>query len=308
MENHPEPLKIDDELGYDKNILLDRVKYEDYAKAPGMNASGLKELIRSPEHYYEYRYNHVEPKDTDSKLKGRLTHFAVLEPEMFMDTHVVEPVFEGYTQKGELTTNPNCKEVKEAKAKWYAELKPDAIVVPSEMLTALTGMTTKILKHPRAKNLLRDGVRETTLFWDDPETGELCKARPDFVTSKGHLVDLKTANDASPIAFERAIVNFKYWLQAAHYCAGAKATNTAKHDKFIFLVIETSHPYGISLHELVEEDMYEPQRRRANLMQRYAHCKRTNTWPGYDVNINRISIPPWYDKDIQHFQEDENAN
>jgi exodeoxyribonuclease VIII len=97
--------------------------------------------------------------------------------EEFQKNFIIEPKFDKRTKQG-----------KEDHAKFQADLKPGAIIVPEKMAEPLTGMLKSMLTHKYTKNLFQTGRRENCLFWNDPDTGELCKARFDFITSKGHGV------------------------------------------------------------------------------------------------------------------------
>jgi hypothetical protein len=81
----------------------------------------LKELKQSPAHLKHSLNNPKE--ETEALRQGKLIHFAFENPQQFLETYIVEPIFQGKTQKGELTTSPNCKEVKEKKAEWLSKQK-----------------------------------------------------------------------------------------------------------------------------------------------------------------------------------------
>ncbi len=284
MESHPN-IQQDAPLLFEKGKLLEGIKFEEYAKAPGMNAGGLKEFSRSAAHFYEARYNRVDKKETPALLMGKLVHFAVLEPELFMDTYIVKPKFDMRTKVGKADSEL-----------WETNLKPGSIVVPEDLVKDLVGMTTKILNHPNAKKLLKEGVRESTLFWDDRETGELCKARPDFVSffkGKTRLVDLKTTMDARQSSFERDVMKYHYFLQASHYAEGARITGVANPDVFVFLVIEKTPPYEIAIYPCDAGVLGYGDQWRSKLMREYAECRKTGIYPGYNPRAQMIKIPTW---------------
>lgn len=278
-------------LEFEKNKLLENVDFDVYCKADGINSHGLMDVLRSPAHYYEHRYNRVHEKDTDSLLYGRLFHLAILEPVLFRERCMIEPVFTGKTLKGEWSEQ--SKEAKEKKKAWHADLPQGTIVVPSKWVDPLTRMANKILAHPRARKLLEEGVRETTMFWNDTDTGELCKMRPDFVTAKGDMIDLKTAKDARDHKFRKQIENYRYDLQAAHYLAGARATGVCRSDSFTFLVIEKDPPYEIAIYPAGASVLGVGDQWRTKAMKTFVECTKSGRWPGYNPNARVIEHSHW---------------
>src|SRR6478609_9326519 len=102
---------------YEVGILHEGVAFEDYLRAPGINASGLKRILRSPAHFQASLTEPEEP--TESLEYGKLLHFIVLEPELFEARCVVQPKFDLRTKVG-----------KAGLAEWEAACPPDALVVP----------------------------------------------------------------------------------------------------------------------------------------------------------------------------------
>jgi hypothetical protein len=91
------------------------------------------------------------------------------------------------------------------------------LVFDAETYTRIVNTVDAVLAHPGARRLLCDGRAEQSLLWHDANNGAPCKARIDFLRNDYGVVDLKTAMDASPDAFGRAIASFEYPAQAAWY-------------------------------------------------------------------------------------------
>ena len=281
-----------DELApVDMNRLIPNLPFNIYRDSQGMNSSGLKEILRSPAHFYQHRFNRVDERTSDDLEFGRLFHFAILEPKLFKEKHLVEPVFQGLTQKGEMSFQ--SKEAKEKRAEWWASLPTDAIVVKTKWVKQLTGMANNILNHKLISKLLTSGVRETTLWWNDQETGELCKSRPDFVSEKYGIIDLKTTRDAREEYFKRAIMNYNYHLQAGHYLDGARVSGVCRHDAFTFIAIEKEPPYAIAVYPCGRSVLGVGDQWRSKAMKIYARCKKEGRWPGYNEQARMIELPIW---------------
>jgi PDDEXK-like domain of unknown function (DUF3799) len=261
--------------------LIENFPFADYKNSEGINSSGLKHILRSPAHYYEYRYNRIEEKDSEALIFGSLFHYAILEPELFRQRYLVQPNIDLRTNVG--------KEFKKSWEKTY--LRPDSILVPEKFSEKLKIMVDKMLGNTRVRNLLEKGVRETTIFWDDQKTGDRCKGRLDFISSLGHVVDIKTSKDASEEAFMKAIWNYKYYIQVAHYLEAGRVTKAYDPNHFVFVVIEKDPPYEIALYEADNSVMGVGDQWRTKAMEIYSKCKKENRWPGYTQTFTKIGLP-----------------
>jgi hypothetical protein len=272
---------IDGPKVFEQNKLL-TIDFDTYKEAEGMNSHGLMDILRSPAHFHEHKVNKVERKETTALQFGKLLHYAVLEGEMFLERYVIMPKFDRRTKAG-----------KEGLLEWESKLKPGAIVVPEEMVDALTKISRKVQTHPKAKNLLRGGVREQSVFWTDTETGELCKGRMDFITKHGHIVDLKSILRADPRSFKKAIDNYDWHIQGAHYCSGAEIAKFADPKIYMFLAIEKDPPYEIAIYQAGVSVLGVGDQWRREAMKIYSQCRKKNIWPGYTPDITTIELPSW---------------
>lgn len=267
---------------YPLGTLLRDVPFTDYLNAPGMSSSGLKLITRSPAHYRAAR-DELEDEESDALEFGSLLHLAVLEPDTYFRHRMVRPKFDGRTKVG-----------KAGLAEWEACLPAGAVEVREEWDEKLTRMAERIYEHPVASPLLQTGIREGTFFWLDPATGVRCKGRPDFLShNKRVFVDLKTAKDARPDAFSRAAWQYRYDVQAAHYCAGAEATGIARPDMFAFLVQEKEPPFEVMVYTCGLSVLGVGSQWRQDALMRYAGCLESGMWPGYTTTAQVLELPSW---------------
>ena len=110
-------------------------------------------------------------------------------------------------------------------------------------------MYQAISEHPVAGALWEsDKEREITLVWNCPRTGQLMKARLDWLFPEdGYHVDLKTSGGLSPWSVEASIKRYSYALRMAHYRDGICSTGldefgTKYQHLLIFVEPETSYP------------------------------------------------------------------
>lgn len=262
-----------------QNKLLE-LPFSTYLEADAINASGLKHIIRSPAHYQASLTE--PPPETDALRFGKLLHLAVLEPERYAALARPCPKFDKRTKAGKADL-----------AAWAESLTDDCIEVPEAWHGKIQRMSDKVHAHTMAARLLARGTRESSFFWTDPATSVLCKARPDFVSQSNILVDLKTTTDARIDPFSRAIWEYRYDIQAAHYCAGAAATGLARSDQYAFLVLEKDPPHEVAVYVASDTVIGVGTQWRRDAMAVYARCRSTGVWPGYPQRAEIIGLPPW---------------
>jgi exodeoxyribonuclease VIII len=252
--------------------IIDHLSNADYHADPAVSASHLHQVARSGQHYWA-RY--VDPdrqpvKPTAAMTTGSLVHCAVLEPDELLKRYGACPP-------------RNTKAGKEAAAEMQANgVEP---VSETDMLLAQR-MASAVHHHPMAALLLSGGQPETSIWWDDPETGLRCKCRPDWINGST-CVDLKTTTDASPKGFARSVASFRYHVQDAHYLA------SGLFDQFIFIAVEKEAPFAVGVYALDADALSEGQRLRDRDLQRIANCRAMAAWPGYGDELQILSLPAW---------------
>jgi hypothetical protein len=153
--------------------------------------------------------------------------------------------------------------------------------------------------HLLAGPLFDDGRAEVSLFWDDEQTGVKMRGRLDWIRDSPKYprvvgVDLKTAASADPETFARTAASYGYAQQQAQYEDGIVAAGLGDDPEFLFVVVEKSPPYLVSVIELDPESVRigRAVNRRAALI--YKRCIETNTWPGFGPGVSTVSLPMWW--------------
>ena len=253
-------------------VVVDGLSNADYHADPAVSASHLHQVARSGQHYWA-RYvdpNRQPVKPTAAMTTGSLVHCAVLEPDQLLNRYGIAP-------------GRRTKAGKEAAAEMQANgIEP---VSESDMVLA-ENMARSVRSHPYAAELLSAGKAETSIWWDDPETGLRCKCRPDWINGRV-CVDLKSTTDASPKGFAKSVANFRYHVQDAHYLA------CGLFDRFVFIAVEKEDPFAVGVYQLVADALAEGQRLRDRDLQRIANCRAMAAWPGYGDELQTISLPGW---------------
>ena len=289
-------------MNFELGKLHQGVSYELYAAQPGLRASHLKDLMRSPAHFKQAQETHKEP--SKALQLGKVVHGFIEEGEAFKDKYLIEPEFWGYTQKGERSNN--CGESRQKKKDWYASIPKGAAVVTQAQQDQVVGILSAIGKNETLKNLLKNGMRESSGWVVDPlnkdvdedgnEKDAILQFRPDFISEAGFIVDFKTTRDAREDFFLNEIFSYKwnsryYVLQAAHYCYCAKLMGLKRPGELTYVAIESEAPHGIKIYPLNEYQVGFGEEKRAELTKLYYDCKRSGKWPAYAEKAVEVKIP-----------------
>lgn len=273
-----------------KDKLIQGMPFEEYSKIQAINATQLKKIHKSAAHLKAFleKQDDEDDEDDDEKeslLFGSAFHAALLEPVRFKDFLKVFPKCDRRTIVG-----------KKIASDFAASLAPGDIVVKEKWINQITGMLKSLESHSLVSKLLINGSREVCLFWDDEETGELCKCRFDFITDDGIPLDIKTTRDAHPEKASKTIFSdyLLYWIQAGHYASGAKKTKVCNWEAFNFIFIEKEPPYALSVKVLEGLDLDVAMTHRNKLMRQYSNAKKTNIWESYSPEPTLAVSGDWF--------------
>ncbi|MDP2762198.1 MAG: PD-(D/E)XK nuclease-like domain-containing protein [Sideroxyarcus sp.] len=260
---------------------------KDYHAGEEISHSGIVKLLKSPEHYLQYKNG--EDESTPAMEFGSAFHAFILEPEVFAKEYVLVPKFDKRTTAG-----------KEAAAKWDEE-NVGKTPLAADQIEALTAMRTSVSKHVGASKLLSKGEAESSLFWTDEITGLKCRIRPDWYSQQsedwlvdGHVTDLKSCVSANKTDFAKAAANLGYDIQAAFYIDGVKAV-TGKSVDFVFIAVEKTAPYSTACYKASQEMIEVGRAKYRGALELLKWCQENKQYPGYQPNgeIETIDLPRW---------------
>lgn len=255
---------------------------EKYHAGPGISNSGLADILQSPFHYWS---RHLDPNRPEREVlsgqeDGTLTHCGILEPDQLLERYVVGP-----------DINKNRKDWKE-----FCALHPDKIAIKPDQYTRTIRQREAVWAIPDIAEALSNGRPEVSAYWEDPETGVLCRCRPDFVHNAGAgdiLIDVKTFTDARPEEFARQCARKDYHRQAKYYSDGYAIASGRPVLGFIFLAVETAWPFSAHATMLDEDSIEAGRAQYRTALDIYADCLAKDQWPGYPQTIDIMRLPPW---------------
>jgi hypothetical protein len=233
----------------------------DYHADPSVGSSDLRRILQAPAVYWWHsRWNPERPfvPESNAKLKGRALHKLVLEgEEAFAKAFAEAPSPEGHP--GALITHDDlkakCRELGEpvtgtkvelgkrikqacAKAKAVEPVIFDEIMAAFKATADRDGLevlsrdamhevrqaAATITLNPHLARAFTGGIPEVSVFWEENDVP--LKARFDYLKPRT-IVDLKRFSNQRErpvdIAIRLAIAEYRYDVQARHYCDAYEA-------------------------------------------------------------------------------------
>lgn len=258
----------------------------EYHAHQAVSKSKLDSIALSPLHYWSRWIDPNRPPQTPTPAMefGTAVHTAVLEPERFAAEYKQAPDLPKTTKAG--------------KDAWSAAAADGSKLLKKDDWDSVQLMLRSVLEHPMAhKVLTASGVAEKPFFSTCYRTGLELKARPDYFTDSGWIIDLKTTQDASVRGFQKSAANFRYHVQAAHYINVIGRAVGEKPRGFIFIAVEKSYPYAVQVFEaspaFIQAGMLEAQRNLQALAHAQATYPQDTPWPSYSEAMVSLDPPTW---------------
>jgi exodeoxyribonuclease VIII len=260
--------------------------YEYHNELQAISKSDLDLIDKAPFIYHQKLMGEYSVNETDAMNFGSLVHTAILEPEL-LSGYVSDANF---LEAGGRTT----KGYKSA-LEMFKALNPNTTVIKKEDFETLENIKKEVESNKLIQSLLSDGKAEQTVLWN--EQGLDFKCRPDYMREwegKTLAIDLKTTKSCKD--FERAIANFRYHVQAAHYTTGL-INILKKPVLFIFIVLEKEYPFGSRIIALDDMTLELGVKVRQANIDTLKKCMAEGFYPKYEKEkepqIEIVNVPNW---------------
>lgn len=264
-------------------LLQQGIPDTDYHAQPTLSSTGARKLLACPARFKWERDNPPENKRVFDF--GKVAHTLVLGEGS--DIVVVD------------ADNWVTKAAKEQRdAAYQARATP---VLRAEY-DAAVAIRDAVMNHDTARELFAEGAAELSGGYTDESTGIGLRFRPDWLTTLDQrpvCIDLKTTASADPKEFARSVAKFGYHAQAEWYLDGLTA-NGVEDPLFLFVAVEKTAPYCVSVIELDPEALAEGARLNRRAIDLFARCVETGTWPAYGPGIHTVSLPGWALRDANN--------
>ena len=255
-----------------------------YSELTGLRASWLKTLHGATPAHLHFKIQNPDD-DSDALRIGRALHTRVLQPHRWDADWAVAPECDRRTTVGKATWSAFDTECK-ALGKGVLTAGDAAAIngIVNSIDTTTASMVLGMCEH-----------REIVC------TGEIggvaCKARIDACSASGMMVDIKSCLSASERAFTRSIVDYGYLLQMAFYRRLMRQCGM-EHGPTVLIACEKSRPHAVALYALRDEDIDRMDGVIDTLVQLYAQCVESNTWPSYPRTVRELAMPEWAFKEV----------
>lgn len=286
------------------NIPEDAYHGREICPAPSISSSGLRKIIppteswrdpASPLHYWTWSPMNPKPPERtpeSAALKiGKLAHLWVLEGKRFMERYEV------------ITDDLNLN-TKEARAIKEQAAETGREVIREKDLVAVRAMKDALLASCAAP-LFKGARTEMTVAWKDAETDVWLRVRFDALPPAPRLIlpDYKTADNASPARFMRAVGDYAYHMQAALYMDAIAAVTRDVPQSWIFVVQEKKPPYAVTVCQLDPIAIEWGRHLNRRAIRLFADCLAADRWPAYADKPVMVGLPYWTEKELQKQHE-----
>ncbi len=250
---------------------------KDYHAIDAASSSALREIRAGCPAMVPWKREHPD-EDTDATIIGSAAHMMVLQSDLFDATYAMKPDGMSFATK-------------EGKA-W----RDDPIRFGRQIITAkhgeiVRGVAEAVAAHSVAGDALKLTKREVTLVWIDPDTGLLCKARPDAYDS-AYIYDLKITVKADPSRFAYAAFVAGWYHQLAWYRTGAHLLDLGDFGgRLVAVHSQPPHSFRVNCSEVKESTLDMCGMENANALRVYRECKDSGNWPGYPESWQKVEIP-----------------
>ncbi|ENI7083915.1 exodeoxyribonuclease VIII [Escherichia coli] len=257
------------------------ISNENYHAGPGVSKSQLDDIADTPALYLWRKNAPVDTTKTKTLDLGTAFHCRVLEPEEFSNRFIVAPEFNRRTNAGK----------EEEKAFLMECASTGKTLITAEEGRKIELMYQSVMALPLGQWLVESaGHAESSIYWEDPETGILCRCRPDKIIPEFHwIMDVKTTADIQ--RFKTAYYDYRYHVQDAFYSDGYEAQFGVL-PTFVFLVASTTVEcgrYPVEIFMMGEEAKLAGQQEYHRNLRTLADCLNTDEWPA----IKTLSLPRW---------------
>lgn len=261
----------------------DELTSQEYHSSLGISSTAFKEFLKSPKHFQTYMQQKRE--QTQALYDGGMFHSIFLEGK----EPVCMPKFDRRTKEGKAAAEEwEAKNKGELVYDWFSTSEANQTA-----LDRLNGMAEALSRKPKVQEIFSEGIAERSFYAQDA-SGLYMKARTDWLTNDGIIVDIKTTSkSAKPDTFQKSIFDYGYYVSLAWYCKVLSQALGKKIDTCLLIAIEKEAPYESSVYLLKDSVLHLGHQLIDRALPQLASCIEKDYWPGYDETILEVGIPDW---------------
>ncbi len=250
------------------------LSFEEYLALDAWGSSSLKAMRRGPPARVQWqRTNPFE--DTEDTRRGTAVHCLFLTPKLYAETYAHKP--EGMTFASNV-----------GKA-WRDDHLGMEILSADEALLVGASVAALNRKAIVASSLEAASHVETSLVWRCPITGELCKARPDWIEGR-YIGSLKSSRHAEgkSLAYRAYVEGWMH--QLAHERTGAQACGLDVRGGRLAVVTPKAPHYVFPLEVKTDTlDLLEIE--NIATLKAMRECRETGVWADTPDSWEKVEAP-----------------
>ena len=275
----------------------------DYRRAPGLNQSSFKHILKSPAHYQaKLKEKRIT---TPAMALGTATHALLLDGRKAFDASyfdkskekldlTVSEIKEALDEKG-ITYKKSAKKT-DLEALLYPDGKPvdRRTGLSEDEYAAVEGMAASLQRvvyfDPSQPDYIKHNEVSIYFEWEGVE----CKARLDRVDfDRRVIIDLKSTDIVAVEKFSWKSVDLGYIFQAGFYTKAAEAAFGGEWG-FEFAAVEKKAPYIADILVADEDFLQEGRNQCVEAIRRYKDSLKRQEWPAPEVTVKKLGLPPGY--------------
>ena len=244
-----------------------------------LNASSLKEILKSPAHFKYYLDNPKE--ETDSMKLGTAIHTKLLEPEEFKKDYTC--------MMKSMLPHPDKDmrngENKQFKKDFLAD-NEGKIVFTEDEWDKIHTMVENAKQHKLIDKLLAEGTfeAEASYYFKLEDYGWKGKIRVDYRSKVLPIfMDVKTSKDTSINGFRKEHGNYDYALQIAYYYTYLSQFEDIDPNSIYILAVGNTAPYLSALFHITEEELNYGLSLMNVALNRLKICEELGYYPGVEI-------------------------
>ncbi|MCP1384868.1 PD-(D/E)XK nuclease-like domain-containing protein [Runella salmonicolor] len=294
---------------------------ENYLKRPANSASALKQILKTPLHYWCYLHEKIPIQSKKAFEFGTFCHMAFLEPELF-DALIVEPNYslsttEGVKKSVEFWEKTLKGVMKKSGKRHLLSNAKSAVKRAGLTITKIDGLRRyreelskragKICVGEVDKRkielvrrhyytygggilpaLMKGSANEVSFYGTDEGTGLPVKIRPDGLQLEENIgcnaiISFKTtsAEDIDKFAYDAA--KFQYQMAEGMYLEVASQVTGRRFNAVICVMLQNVEPFLPAVFMYSPEDLQNGRYRYQCAIADVKKCIDSKTFPGFDA-------------------------
>ncbi|SHK93644.1 PDDEXK-like protein of unknown function [Chitinophaga jiangningensis] len=309
-----------------------RDEMQKYLDKKANSSSALKEVLKTPFHYFFYTNQRHKDKKKDHFELGTFAHMAFLEEELF-DKFIIQPNhplnstvgvtdmirwFECINQVPSETLDG--KKMPELRA-YLDELRQSCeyqlIDEEHQVIIDAVRQGYNLYGGGIIKRILKGAVSETSFYGKDPVTGLPVKVRPDYFNVKENIgvdavISFKTTSAQTLGKFLYDTAKFQYELSEGMYQKVMSDITGRQFNVTIMIMLQTVPPYLPAVFIWTPEDLANGKYKYRFALDTIKECQDKMIFPGFDAaaesgnaGIIELEQPEWSAKLLHPVDIDE---